>query len=96
MYKLVKDLSGTNPLGTFNESQAAAIEAAINEAFEMGIKTAGNEMAEDLVLIVQVDKTAYDHHEPRPDGTLPRESGGTCWLTPKQIAMRILAKIIND
>jgi hypothetical protein len=32
-----------------------------------------------------------EHHQPRPDGKLPREEGGTCWLTPKQIAAAALA-----
>lgn len=39
------------------------------------------------------DRTPYyEHHEPRPDGMLPRDGrdAGTCWLTPKEIAVRAL------
>ncbi|MGE4293317.1 MAG: hypothetical protein AB7E32_14045 [Desulfovibrio sp.] len=32
------------------------------------------------------DKTHYEHHEPRPDGTRPCEGEGTIWLTPREIA----------
>lgn len=38
------------------------------------------------------DKTTYEHHEPRPDGTRPKESGGTIFLTPREIASAALSK----
>lgn len=36
--------------------------------------------------ITRNDKTKYDHHQPRPDGELPKTEGGTIWLTPKELA----------
>lgn len=50
------------------------------------------ELEEILVAIIAVDKTRYDHHEPRPDGVKPRDGvgGGSCWLTPKELAMDAL------
>ncbi len=44
-------------------------------------------------VVIENDKTCYDHHEPRPDGKNPREDGGTCWLTPKEIAKYMLLAI---
>jgi hypothetical protein len=44
-------------------------------------------------VVIENDKTCYDHHEPRPDGKNPREDGGTCWLTPKEIAKYMLLDI---
>lgn len=40
--------------------------------------------------VIKNDKTYYNHHDPRPDGRLPKEDGGTIWLTPKEIAKRAL------
>lgn len=37
------------------------------------------------------DKTSYRHHEIRPfDGRKPATDNGTIWLTPREIARRIL------
>lgn len=49
-------------------------------------------MAKALKGVIENDKTHYNHHDPRPDGRLPREDGGTIWLTPKEIAKRALPK----
>jgi hypothetical protein len=44
-----------------------------------------------LRTIAMVDRTTYQHHEERPrDGKRPEEAGGTIWLTPREIALRLL------
>jgi len=44
-----------------------------------------------LERIARNDRTQYEHHEARPsDGKKPSEEGGTCWLTPAQIARKAL------
>ncbi len=48
-------------------------------------------MAEALRSIIENDRTYYEHHEPRRDGKLPREDGGTIWKTPRQIATAALS-----
>jgi len=52
-------------------------------------------LREVLEGVRRTDRTPpYEHHEPRPDGLKPRDGkdGGTCWLTPKVIAERALAR----
>jgi hypothetical protein len=49
------------------------------------------EMEVTLDSITRHDKTRYDHHERRADGALPKSGGGTCWLTPKELAQSALA-----
>lgn len=68
-----------------------------NEAYQNGYAEAerlGNieieGLKEALKSIIEVDKTIYKHHEPRPDGRLPKENGGTIWFTPKEIAKMVL------
>jgi hypothetical protein len=69
-----------DPVVMRDELDALLTLAARAEAYEEALRT-----------IIEVDKTRYEHHEPRPDGTLPRVDGGTCWLTPKQKAIAALA-----
>lgn len=46
---------------------------------------------EALESVIQNDKTYYNHHEPRPyDDKVPKEDGGTIWMTPRQVAERRL------
>lgn len=46
-----------------------------------------------LYSVYRNDRTEYEHHEPRPfDGQKPRSEGGTCWLTPKEIARRMIGE----
>lgn len=48
------------------------------------------ELVEALRACERNDKTAYEHHEPRPDGKKPSRGGGTIWMTPKEIANEAL------
>ena len=54
------------------------------------------ELEEALRSCARNDKTAYFHHEPRPfDGRCPTEADGTAgtiWLTPREIARRVLGE----
>ena len=68
------------------ESELTRLRAALAAA-----EAERERLREAMQTIVQVDKTRYEHHEPRPDGALPRTDGGTCWLTPKEIARAALA-----
>jgi len=45
--------------------------------------------------IVRLDATSYEHHQPRRwDGKTPDEvSGGTIWLTPREIARGWLKRL---
>ena len=52
-------------------------------------------LKEALQSVIEADKTIYKHHEPRPDGRLPKENGGTIWMTPKQIAQGVLSPHIG-
>ena len=47
-------------------------------------------LREALKMCLQNDKTYYNHHEPRRDGTKPDDVGGTIWLTPREIARAAL------
>lgn len=51
----------------------------------------GERYRDALHSIILADKTHYEHHEVRRgDGQPPKSDGGTCWLTPKQIASQAL------
>lgn len=52
-------------------------------------------LREALQSVIEADKTTYRHHEPRPDGRLPKENGGTIWMTPKEIAQGVLSPHIG-
>lgn len=45
-----------------------------------------------LRLMARCDRSKpYEHHEPRHfDNRLPRDAGGTVWLTPREIARNFL------
>lgn len=67
----------------------AAYQRGYAEAERLGnIEIEGLKQA--LQNVIKNDKTYYNHHDPRPDGRLPKEDGGTIWLTPKEIAKRAL------
>lgn len=44
-----------------------------------------------LEAVIELDQSKYKHHQKRPDGKLPRSNGGSCWMTPKQVAHAALA-----
>lgn len=71
----------------------AAAEIRTLRSQVAALTTQRDAMVEALESVVKLDKTQYEHHEPRPDGTSPRSEGGSCWYTPKQIARSALALI---
>lgn len=75
--RCVSILAGEEITKLQSELQAAEARAAL--------------LAERMAHIIDVDKTCYRHHEARPDGKLPREDGGTIWLTPKEMAKNALS-----
>jgi len=50
-------------------------------------------LEEALRSCAENDLTHYDHHQQRRDGKLPREGGGTCWRTPREIALAALSSL---
>jgi hypothetical protein len=47
-------------------------------------------MKQALNAIIENDKTQYGHHQPRPNGDMPEKTGGTIWMTPREIARSAL------
>ena len=81
------------------ERQNAGPVAANNLYLERArvAETRVDELERALRAAARNDKSHYDHHEPRPfDGmkpmsdSMPPERRGSIWLTPREIARRVL------
>lgn len=74
-------------------SKRESIDRIDDLAFQIDAYTSRQnaKLANALQSVIENDKTYYNHHDPRPDGRLPKENGGTIWLTPKEIARRALS-----
>lgn len=78
--EIVRDLYRAYQLGVdFGIEERAALQTEISR------------LRVSLRMAARNDKTSYRHHEARPfDGRKPMSADGTIWLTPREIARRIL------
>lgn len=84
--EMIVNGAGEAGMRVFGMANAAFIVKAAN-AHDMLVETL-TRARRRFAAIVENDFTYYDHHKPRRDGRLPREDGGTIWLTPREMARR--------